>query len=140
MKDFTPIEYYEEAGEFREPPAPKSSRRIMKEALIRCFLNTFIACGKTLSIIRLAKENVQKGKSVAVIVPDVMHVQLYKSRHKEIDFIPMKHVMDILKQYSLDYHAVTNCRDLNYRGKKYDWVHIDPSCYEYIILDLLKEN
>lgn len=140
MEDFTPIEYYEEAGEFREPPAPKSSRRIMKEALIRCFLNTFIGCGKTLSIMHLAEENARKGKSVAVVVPDVMHVRLYKSRHKEIDFIPMKHVMDILKQYSLDCHNVTNCRDLNYRGKKYDWVHIDPSCYERIILDLLKEN
>lgn len=33
-----------------------------------------------------------------------------------------------------------DARISTYKGKKYYWIHIDPACYEYIILDLLREN
>ena len=111
------------------------------------FIYAFIGSGKTYSLLKLARENIKANKKVA-IVSDWTGYAIKWARDKELSkvkWFSLEKIWDEICNIPQDYNEET-CKDARFVRWKYcpslkefDWVYIDPACYEIIINRLVKE-
>lgn len=112
------------------------------------FMSAFMGSGKTFSILELARKNIKDGKKVAIVTEydSLGRSWNYDEELKQIKWFKIDKIWNEICDIPLDYNEYTKndtwygvrwkyCPSL----KDFDWVFIDPSCYEVIIRKLMDE-
>lgn len=109
--------------------------------LVRQFINYFRGCGKTTSIVELAKQRANEGKKVCIVTPHTWILE-YELLGKESN-ISVKHLDKVLKYLYKTrdkFENIDELVELNARqDEEFDYVFIDPDCHEQIILELVNK-
>lgn len=101
------------------------------------FLSSMICTGKTTSMVNAAKKEIDTGKKVAIIIPEPALTYVYKDLGCDIYSLDtlLKWLQDDKCAEPADY-TQAYWKHLS-QLKDYDFVYIDPACYERIIRVLL---
>ena len=111
------------------------------------FMSAFIGSGKTFSILELARKNITDGQSVAIVTDWPEYGRSLKNDEVlgKVKWFKLNKIWDEICNIPFEYEDVRYDAWRNVRWKDcpslkdFDYVLIDPACYEVIIHKLMDE-